>query len=304
MVVVHIIIQQISLPPNHLIMSARFFESNYKKFGFISISNKKSDVVNDEKYKSYIKIFYLPAGSALKVDFKQFNTTHPGLFFVNSNQYAELLSVGNGRGSFIYYNRDFYCVQIHDHEVACDGLLFNNIYAMPMTTVPVKEQAVIEQYLQHIEEELELKESSQEEMIRTYLKQLIIRATRIWKQQNIGEINNAPTQDLDFFRDFSRLVEIHFREKHSVADYADLLAVAPKTLSNKFHKLNLTQPNEIIKDRILLEAKRLLTYSGMSVKQIAYDLGYEDPAYFNRLFVLKTGDTPNAFRKKFNGEEN
>jgi len=285
-------------------MSARFFESNYKKFGFISISNKKSDVVNDEKYKSYIKIFYLPAGSALKVDFKQFNTTHPGLFFVNSNQYAELLSVGNGRGSFIYYNRDFYCVQIHDHEVACDGLLFNNIYAMPMTTVPVKEQAVIEQYLQHIEEELELKESSQEEMIRTYLKQLIIRATRIWKQQNIGEINNAPTQDLDFFRDFSRLVEIHFREKHSVADYADLLAVAPKTLSNKFHKLNLTQPNEIIKDRILLEAKRLLTYSGMSVKQIAYDLGYEDPAYFNRLFVLKTGDTPNAFRKKFNGEEN
>lgn len=284
-------------------MPVRFFESNYKKFGFLPVNTGNIEAVNEEKHRSYIKIFYLPAGSTMKVDFKQFKTTRPSLFFVNSNQYAELLTVGKGTARLIYYNRDFYCVQIHDHEVACDGLLFNNIYSMPMTAIPSKEQPVIEQYLQHIEEELELRESSQEEMIRTYLKQLIIRTTRIWKQQNLGDINKAPATEVDFFRDFSRLVEIHFREKHSVADYADLLAMAPKTLSNKFHKLNLTQPNEIIKDRILLEAKRLLTYSAMSVKQIAYDLGYEDPAYFNRLFLSKTGDTPNAFRKKFNGEE-
>lgn len=284
-------------------MATGFFESNYKKFGSFRITRGNTDAVNDQQYKPYIKIFYLPAGSVLKVDFKQFKAARPSLFFVNSNQYAELISAGKEFGSFIYYNRDFYCVQIHDHEVACDGLLFNNIYSMPMTVVPAKEQPVIEQYLQHIKEELELKESSQEEMIRTYLKQLIIRATRIWKQQNLGEINNAPAPDRDFFRDFSRLVEIHFREKHSVADYADLLAMAPKTLSNKFHKLKLNQPNEIIKDRIILEAKRLLTYSAMNVKEIAYDLGYEDPAYFNRLFASKTGDTPNAFRKKFNAED-
>ncbi|MBO9659063.1 MAG: helix-turn-helix domain-containing protein, partial [Chitinophagaceae bacterium] len=55
---------------------------------------------------------------------------------------------------------------------------------------------------------------------------------------------------------------------------------------------------------ILLEAKRLLTYSSMTVKEIAYDLGYEDPAYFNRLFANKTGDTPVAFRKKFNSLDN
>ncbi|PZR24796.1 MAG: AraC family transcriptional regulator [Citrobacter freundii] len=283
-------------------MSDSFFESNYKKFGFMPIHAGNIDKVNDEKHKPYIKIFYLPGGSILKVDFKQFETTRPSLFFVNSNQYAELVAAGQGTASFIYYNRDFYCVQIHDHEVACDGLLFNNIYSMPMTPISAKEQPVIEQYLQHIEEELELRESSQEEMIRTYLKQLIIRTTRIWKQQNLGDINKAPATEVDFFRDFSRLVEIHFREKHSVADYADLLAMAPKTLSNKFHRLNLNQPNEIIKDRIILEAKRLLTYSAMSVKEIAYNLGYEDPAYFNRLFVSKTGDTPNAFRKNFNGE--
>lgn len=280
-------------------MSQLLFSSNYKKLGFLPLSKSNYETVNDEKHKPYIKILYLPANSSLTVDFKQFQTTSTSLFFINSNQHLELHQTGKGPGFFIYYNRDFYCIQIHDQEVACDGLLFNNIFEMPMTELQEKEKDIIEQNFLRIQEELEIKASSQEEMIRTYLKQVIIRATRIWKQQHLGKLNKAPTQELDFFRDFSRLVEIHFREKHTVADYADLLAVAPKTLSNKFNKLNLTQPNEIIKDRILLEAKRLLTYSSMSVKEIAYDLGYDDPAYFNRLFAVKTGDTPVAFRKKF-----
>jgi len=54
-----------------------------------------------------------------------------------------------------------------------------------------------------------------------------------------------------------------------------------------------------LKDRILLEAKRLLIHTTLSAKEIAYDLGYEDPAYFNRLFSKKIGDAPNVFRKKY-----
>ncbi|HET7002186.1 MAG TPA: helix-turn-helix domain-containing protein, partial [Puia sp.] len=76
--------------------------------------------------------------------------------------------------------------------------------------------------------------------------------------------------------------------------------MAPKTLTHKLRKMNLSQPNEIIKDRIILEAKRLLIYTSMSAKQIAYYLGYDDPAYFNRLFTLKAGDNTSGFRKKYN----
>lgn len=170
---------------------------------------------------------------------------------------------------------------------------------MPMTELPDKEEHIVSELFMRIGEELVTKASSGEEMIRTYLKQIIIRATRIWKQQQLGALNAEPVAELEFFRNFSRLVEIHFREKHSVADYANLLAVAPKTLSKKFNRLQLNQPNDIIKDRILLEAKRLLVYSSKSIKEISYDLGYDDPAYFNRLFSTKTGNTPVAFRKQF-----
>jgi len=189
-------------------------------------------------------------------------------------------------------------VQIHDAEVACDGLLFNNIFQMPYVPLDDGEKDAIGHLFKQIELELQLKDPSSEEMIRTYLKQIIIRATRIWKEQNLKKDKAISLQaDQELFRNFGRLVEIHFREKHRVADYAELLYLAPKTLANKFHKMQLENPNEIIKNRIVLEAKRLLHYTGASVKEIAYQLGYDDPAYFNRLFTQKAGVSPNQFRK-------
>lgn len=84
-----------------------------------------------------------------------------------------------------------------------------------MTELSDKEVKIIAAVYKQIEEEFVMNESSQEEMIRTYLKQLIIRATRIWKQQQLGKLNEEPNKEIEFFRDFSRLVEIHFRNKHT-----------------------------------------------------------------------------------------
>ena len=69
-------------------------------------------------------------------------------------------------------------------------------------------------------------------------------------------------------------------------------------------RMNLPQPNEVIKNRIILEAKRLLVHTVMTAKEIAYELGYEDPAYFSRLFFIKTGESPSGFKSKYLGKSN
>lgn len=284
-------------------VNQNIFELNYKKIGLLVVNEESSSKINNDLlYKSLIKILLLPKGYTLTIDFKQYVTTHDSLFFINSNQFLQIQKSGSKQGYFVFYNRDFYCVQIHDAEVACDGLLFNNIYNMPMTVLNVNDNNHIENLFVQINEELELKDSSEEEMIRTFLKQLILRATRLWKKQQLGQEMLSQDNEMEFFRQFSLLVEIHFKEKHSVADYADLLHLAPKTITHKFKRLGLAQPNEIIKDRIILEAKRLLIHTNKTAKEIAYQLGYEDPAYFNRLFTIKTSDSPVSFRKKFNSE--
>jgi AraC family transcriptional regulator, transcriptional activator of pobA len=121
------------------------------------------------------------------------NTLQPAkaFFFINSNQYVTIQKTGADAGGFIYYSRDFYCVQIHDAEVACDGLLFNNIFSIPVTKLNDKDKLFADNIFQHICEELAAHASNHEEMIRTYLKQLIIIATRIWNQQQLSkEVSN------------------------------------------------------------------------------------------------------------------
>lgn len=279
------------------------FVSNYKKIGFTHFNQNDLNSINGDFYKPFIKVVFLPENYVIKIDFKVYKVEQPALFFINSNQYFAIAKATEKPAHLIYYNRDFYCVQIHDAEVACDGLLFNNIFEIPKVNLNLNETILVEQLLNQIKEELYAKDSSSEEMIRVYLKQTIIRATRAWKKQNLAtEEIQVPLAEQDFFRNFSRLVEIHFREKHSVADYAELLNLAPKTLSQKLKKLNLENPNEIIKNRILLEAKRLLLFTQLSIKEVAYDLGYDDPAYFNRMFAQKTGTTPAAFKKELKNE--
>jgi AraC-like DNA-binding protein len=259
--------------------------------------------IDHPRYRSMIRIFLLPPGHQLTIDFKQFHVQEPTLFFVNVNQYFQLSAIGDQVGTMIYYNRDFYCVQIHDQEVACDGLLFNNIFEVPAITLTPDMYQRISQLINAMASEFEQQLSSREEMIRTYLKQLIIHATRMLKQQHTAKQEQPVLPDMEFYRQFSTLVEIHYREKHGLADYADLLHMTAKNVSKRLSKLHIRNPNELIKERILLEAKRLLSYTSMSVKEIAYELGYDDPAYFNRLFTLKNQCTPAAFRKQFMQEE-
>lgn len=244
-------------------------------------------------------MLYLPKGCKVKVDFEVYHNEEAALFFVSPNQVLSIEGLCVESGYFIFYNRDFYCIQIHDKEVACDGLLFNNINNMPMTTVHGQDAIFINYLFTQLEEEFRLKESSHEEMLRTYLKQLLIKSTRLWKQQHLGGVLTDQNNDPDAFRQFTQLVEAHYKQKHTVADYADLMLMAPKTLTHKFKKMNLPQPNEVIKNRIILEAKRLLVHTAMTAKEIAYDLGYEDPAYFSRLFFIKTGESPSAFKTKY-----
>lgn len=221
------------------------------------------------------------------------------IFYKESAQYLKVEQFGAEPGHLLFYNRDFYCIQIHDEEVACDGLLFNNSNHMPMTVVAQKDAIFINYLFACIDEEFSLAESSHEEMLRTYLKQLLIKSTRLWKKQHLNSMIMQQNSDLEFFRRFTLLVEKYYKEKHSVADYADLLLMAAKTLTHKFKRLNLPQPNEVIKNRLMLEAKRLLVHTTLSAKEIAYDLGYEDPAYFSRLFQVKTGESPSGFRAKY-----
>jgi AraC family transcriptional activator of pobA len=96
-------------------------------------------------------------------------------------------------------------------------------------------------------------------------------------------------------------IEIHLRSGWSVAQYARALSVTPARLRAACLEVTGKTPMRVLEDRLLLEAKRNLTYTNMTIAQIGYYLGFTDPAYFSRFFSKLAGESPAAFRKRVAG---
>jgi len=95
---------------------------------------------------------------------------------------------------------------------------------------------------------------------------------------------------------FRELIEAQYRSGEGVEAYADALSVTPKRLRTACLSAAGAPPLCLIQDRVTLEAKRALLYSNMTVAEVAYHLGFEDPAYFSRFFTKQAGRSPRVFR--------
>ena len=194
------------------------------------------------------------------------------------------------------FNKEFYCIKEHDSEVSCYGYLFYGSSDIPILELNEKEHNSFELLFQIMHEEFEEKDKIQGEMLQMLLKRMLIKSTRIAKQ---GLANPSITKEnLDIVRKFNVLVEMHFHTKHKVSEYAELLHKSPKTLANVFAQYDAQSPSQIINNRIVLEAKRLLLYTDKSAKEIAFELGYDDAAVFSRFFKKQTGTSPSNYKKQ------
>jgi AraC-like DNA-binding protein len=194
----------------------------------------------------------------------------------------------------LMFNREFYCVHTLDHETSCNGLLFYGTKFSPELRVEKDEESRLKTLVGVLKEEFETKDINQEEMLKILLKRFIIRCTRLARNQL--NLSAEETQEYDIIRHFSVLVEEHYKTKKTVVEYARLLNKSPKTISNIFSKFTDTTPLGVIHDRIILEAKRMLYYTPVPVKEVGIELGYLDPAQFSKFFKNQTGKTITEFR--------
>lgn len=200
-----------------------------------------------------------------------------------------------GQVRMLQFNRAFYCIIDHDSEVGCKGMLFFGSAQLPFITLDKNNQETYQLLWQVFEKELQSKDNLQLEMLQMLLKRTLILTTRIYKEQQ--QLASWDKQQTNILREFNFLVETHFKTKHTVAEYAELLNKSPKTLSNIFAKLGSKPPLKYIQERKLLEAKRLLGYTDKSVSEIAYEIGYEDIQTFSRFFKKQEGVSPKEFKE-------
>jgi AraC-like DNA-binding protein len=258
-------------------------------------------IANEELLQSYttsrlieLYTFIWIKGTDINVEIDGVSTTFKKdkIVVLTPNQYFRFI---DGSNILVYqFNREFYCIKDHDKEVSCVGVLFYGNTAISVIELNIKEQNKLNQLHKVFLDELDTVDNIQAEMLRILMARFIITTTRLIKQQN--NYNNLGNQ-IDLIRNFNILVDTNFRKEHSVGYYAQKLFKSSKTLSNNFAKFEKS-PLQIIHDRIILEAKRLLIYTDKSAKEIAYEIGFEEASHLSRMFKRHTSLSPSEFKKQ------
>jgi len=116
------------------------------------------------------------------------------------------------------------------------------------------------------------------------------------------EIRDAGDEQVELLRRFLDVLERDFAAHHDAAHYAEALAMPPAALSRALTSATGRSTKELVLDRVMLEAARLLRFTDLAASEIAHRVGYEDPLYFSRAFKRARGEAPTAFRERARGK--
>ncbi|MCK8520685.1 AraC family transcriptional regulator [Aquimarina sp. D1M17] len=192
------------------------------------------------------------------------------------------------------FNRSFYCILDNDSDVGCKGVLFFGATQLPIVSISREELHKFDTVWEMFVLEINSRDKLQKESLQVMLKRFLILCVRLYAQEK--QYPNEK-QEINLIREYNFLIEQHFRNKHTVKEYASLLNKSPKTLSNIFARSGFKSPLFYIQQRILLEARRQLLNTDKSVKEIAYETGYEDLQTFSRFFKKHEGVSPSEYKK-------
>jgi AraC family transcriptional activator of pobA len=131
-------------------------------------------------------------------------------------------------------------------------------------------------------------------IVEAHLKLLMALIVRL--RGAVRDVTAAEASEAGLSRRFRALAEAHFREHWPIGDYARALGLSEDRLHAVISRATGRPPKEILQRRLALEAKRHLLYTSMTVKEIAYDLGFDDPAYFSRFFTRRATMSPSEYR--------
>ena len=202
----------------------------------------------------------------------------------------------------LLFTVEFLALSRPDHLRSKQNPILRRGVARPILNLTEKQAVDISAWIGMLRKESSQEAAGQREAIGALLNLLLIDIERILDSslngpETKGILQEAPSGAL--IEQFIDIVNDSFHALHRVREYADLLNVSPGHLNDVVRSDYGTTASSLIRDRVLLEARRLLAHSNESIKEIAYAIGYEDPSYFTRLFREQIGVAPGEFRKKF-----
>lgn len=261
-----------------------------------SIQHKNAAFFAENYNVPLYSILLLEEAARFSINFVNYKTAPNTILFLSPYQNFKSLGSPSAKIKLLQFHGDFYCIEFHKKEVACNGLLFNNIYLQPYISLDESKFREVKLLTQKMEQETKMEKRFSNSVLKSYLQLILAICSNEKDDQLENRLVEQPFQsDILLLQE---LLETHFRKEHSPSFYAEKLAMSVSSFGKKTKSQFEKTPTQLIQERVVLEAKKLLHLTHKTVKEVALELNFEDEFYFSRYFKNKVGLSPTHFREK------
>ncbi len=270
------------------------FETNFYIRKFSDHVSENTFIEKPHGHNFYLILLITEGSGTHTIDFLEY-TVFPGAMFIVSPGQIHQWHVSKDVDGYILCFTKAFFLHDFDTEKLTRFPFFNSTFSSPYFKLNALEQEDLISKYQLILKEYKNRGLNYEEMIRIFLNAMFIELTRLYPKQN----ENAPKfgHDLILLNRYEALVDKYFKLHRPLSCYSEKMHITVRQLSYLCKKTVGKKPSEILIDRIMLEAKRLIIHSDLSIASISETLNYNDSSYFIRLFKKATQQTPEQFRQ-------
>lgn len=275
-----------------------FYKTKYGKellIDLICLQDLQKYISEEEAhYLSYFDITFIAKGNGyIRIDESKCNLHNNSIVFSSPGQIRKWHCSNIPTGFALIFEEEFLCSFFNDQQFVRKLSYFSKYNPRPYLQITGNEFKFLQEILHNIQKEIKSNLSKENHMLRSLLYQILI-----WFDRKFTlNINKTEKYTSGYVNQFIDLVNTNFINHNVVSFYSDKLNITAGHLNDIIKtNLNISAKKYII-NRIILEAKRLLSYSDLSISEIAWKLNYQDTSYFTRSFKKATGLTPNQYRK-------
>ncbi|MES2439681.1 MAG: helix-turn-helix domain-containing protein [Verrucomicrobiota bacterium] len=279
-----------------LIEMIDYGEDQLRQQGFVVVrfddSFKKDPNRMSPHYHDFFQVSLLKGPGRLMHDFRETEVDGDTLFFLSPGQVHTVRPAAGTDGTIVSFTREF----LDDPSGKLLELPFYfATNGTPWLSVGSENAETVRGIFREMQEEFDLAKPGAAEILRSLLHILFVKAGRWY---GAGDDSVQGRRSNVIVRKFHQELEKHFQEWQALEPYAKLLGVSVNHLNDVIKETTGESAGEHIRSRRLLDAKRLLLYSELSISEIGYHLSFKDPSYFSRFFRRYEEMTPAEFRNQ------
>ncbi|MDB5001940.1 MAG: transcriptional regulator, AraC family [Mucilaginibacter sp.] len=252
------------------------------------------------KHSFYHLVFFTQGGGSQTIDFQQVPVKANQIYFMIPGQVHNWAFKGEVDGYIVNFSVPFFQSFLLKTNYLEDFPFFTGIINDAVIDIPTGQQEKVIALFEELIHEIEEPKPLEMDMVRSIMLQLFISIARL----GLNTVNNTtPSYNYTLLRNFQKLIEKNYTSIKLPKEYAELLYITPNHLNALCNDVLGISAGEVIRNRIVLEAKRLLINNDLTVLEIANQLNFADNSYFTKFFKKQVGQTPEEFRKTTNSHE-